>query len=204
MFRAVVSLKLDQSSIRAKIDKALANSASVRRAAYKKAYGIFYNAKRTMIAEFDRHPITQEIDAGPRAVNISNTLDGYGNLFSFIGFHEGDRPTEPLRWLLENISMQQTVYRNRKWYFKVRIPNKEDIALVTPMPWEQGNSWALAVESYISGLSHYMYRRWGGGRSGMGIQLPEENWGEDITFVGTPYMSQILEHFRERVNNTSE
>lgn len=203
MFKAVVKLKLDHSALRRKIDRALENSISVKRAAYNKAYGIFRSAKRAMIAEFDRHPITQEIEAGPTAMNISGTLGGYGNLFSFIGFHDGDRPTEPLRWLLETVSIEQTVYRNRKWYFRIRVPNEGDVADVTPMPWEVGNSWALAVEHYISGLSHYMYKRSEASRSGMGIQLPDENWGEDLPFEGKEYITEILKNFRERINEAS-
>lgn len=203
MFRAVVKLKLDNAALQRKIDKALANSVAVKRAAYNKAYGIFRSAKRAMIAAFDRHPITQEIEAGPTAMNFSGTLGGYGNLFSFIGFHDGDRPTEPLRWLLEQVSMEQTVYRNRKWYFRVRVPDSRDVESVTPMPWEVGNSWALAVEHYISGLSHYMYTRSVASRSGMGIQLPDENWGADLPFEGKEYISEILKNFRERINEAS-
>ena len=203
MFKAVVKLKIDNAAVQRKIDKALANSISVKRAAYNKAYGVFRSAKRAMIAAFNRHLITQEIEAGPTAMNFSGTLGGYGNLYSFIGFHDGDRPTEPLRWLLEQVSMEQTIYRNRKWYFRVRIPDDRDVAGVTPMPWEVGNSWALAVEHYISGLSHYMYKRSDASRSSMGIQLADENWGEDLPFEGKAYISEILKSFREKINEAS-
>jgi len=199
MFKAIVSLKLDNRAIQAKIQKALANSPAVRRAAYDKAYGLFKQAKRRMLAEFDRHPITQELNEGPEAVNMSGTLGGYGNLFSFIGFPEGDNPTEPLRSLLEQTDFKQTVYRNGSWYFKVILPTREAIENATQMPWELGNSWAFAVERDISGLSHYMYKKWEAGRSGMGIQLPYENL-EDATFTGKPYITEILNHFRERLN----
>lgn len=33
--------------------------------------------------QFQIHPITVELDAGPRASNTSGTLGGYGNLFFF-------------------------------------------------------------------------------------------------------------------------
>ena len=45
-----------------------------------------FNAiKNQLIQEFLNHPITQEIKAGPNASNSSGTLNGKGNLFSFIG-----------------------------------------------------------------------------------------------------------------------
>ena len=201
MWSAVVSFKINEEQLRKSIEKAIANSPNVRRLAYKKAYGIFYYAKRTMLAEFDRHPITQEILAGPSAPNISDTLGGYGNLFSFLGFYEGERPTEELRQLLDTATtFEQTICRNNVWYFKTHLPTKDMIEAATPMAWERGNSWAYAVETFISGLSHYMYKRWGGSRSGMGLQLPWEN-RDDLTYEGgQPYITQILDSFRMRVN----
>ena len=206
MVRTVVSLKLNQKSIRAKIDQALSRSSTVKRLAYKKAYGIFYGAKRAMLAEFDRHLITQELKTGETATNISDTLGGYGNLFSFIGFHQGADPTEDLRRLLEMATQfHQTMYRKGAWYFRVELPTREAIEGATQMPWEGGSSWAFAVEKYISGLSHYMYKKWDGAnsRSGMGLQLPYENW-EDLQFKGRPYISEILNAFRERVNKNRD
>lgn len=198
----IYGLTIDYAAVNAKIQRALANSPAIKRLAYKKAYGIFYNAKRTMLAQFDRHPVTQEINEGPKAANISGTLDGYGNLFSFIGFEVGESPANRLRELLDvGTTFQQTVYRNNAWYFKVTVPSKDAIEEVTPMPWEHGNSWAEGIEEGISGLGYYMYKRWKGGRSQMGIQLPWENYGDNLEFSPTPYLSEILSNFRERVNN---
>lgn len=207
--QAFVSLRLNQQSIQKKIQDAIAKSIPIKRLALQKAYGRFYNAKRMMLREFDRHDITQEILAGPDTVNISGTLDGYGNLFSFIGFDEGSDPVSPLRKLLdEGTSLKQTIYRQGIWYFRVYIPDKDAVSNVTQMPWERGNSWAYAVESYISGLSHYMYRKNAGpqSRSGSGLQIGVSGnnnyyeYLEDVTFTGKPYITEILNSFRDRVN----
>lgn len=206
--RAVVSSRINYSAIRLKIDGIIANSPLVKRLAWKKAYGIFAHAKRMMLREFDRHNVTQEILAGPDAANISGTLDGYGNLFSFIGFDRGSEPTEPLRKLLAlGTQMEQTIYRQGAWYFRLTLPTKQAIENVTQMPWERGNSWAFAVETYISGLSHYMYKKnLSGSRSGSGLQIGVSGkdsyyeYLEDVTFSGKPYMTQILDSFRDRVN----
>ena len=195
-----LSIKFDYVAIQRKIDMAIANSQNIKKLAYQRAYGIFYRAKRTMLAEFDRHMITQEILNGPRAVNISETLDGYGNLFSFIGFHQGSHPVQELReLLLMATTFHQGTYGKKAWVFGVRLPTKAAIESVTQMPWEPGGSWAFGVESYISGLSSFMYKKWIGSRSGQGFQLPYENQ-EDATFKGQPYITEILRNFRMRVN----
>ena len=66
----------------------------------KKVSTAFNKIKREMISEFLNHPITVEIKTGPYAENISGTLNGYGNLFSFIGFSDGDDPINPIEGLL--------------------------------------------------------------------------------------------------------
>jgi hypothetical protein len=197
-------LKLNKAAINAEFTKALGRSPEVKLAANKQFRIMFLSAKRAMLKEFDRHPVTAELDAGPNAKNISGTLDGYGNLFSFIGFEAGSNPTADLRTLLDiATNFRQTVYLNRGWYFRLETPSKESIASVTNMPWEIGNSWALQIEKAggISGLSNYLYTKWEGGRSKKGVQLPYENQ-EDLAFVPTPYLTEILANFRDRMNNS--
>lgn len=197
------SLKINYESIRAKINQAVEKSPAARRLAYEIAYGYFYRAKNAMLRQFNEHPITEEIEAGKNAINLSNTLDGYGNLFSFIGFTQDSRPIEDLRELLENnVSFRQTVYRNMVFYFRVSVPSREDIEANTEMPWEPGNSWAYEVERGISGANHYMFKKWLEGRSKTGLQLPFENM-EDLNFNPKPYITEILAEFRNRINNIS-
>jgi hypothetical protein len=61
--------------------------------------------KRLMIDEFKNHLITKEINNGARSANISGTLSGYGNLFSFIGFEDGQDPILPILTLIESIDI---------------------------------------------------------------------------------------------------
>jgi hypothetical protein len=199
-----ISVKINYAQIQAKLDKAIEHSNALREAAYSNAYGMYNRAKRLMIKEFDRHPVTVEIEEGIDADNISGTLDGYGNLFSFIGFYEGEEPTIPLRELLiYNTTFRQTIYRNKSWYFKIKLPTQSEIEEVTQMPWEGGNSWAVGIERGITGLSQYMAKRWSGGRSGGGFQLPYEN-NEDLIFTPRPYMTEILKNFERRVGEIGE
>ena len=40
--------------------------------------------QKKLLEEFERHPVTVEISGGTSATNISGTLGGHGNLFSYI------------------------------------------------------------------------------------------------------------------------
>jgi hypothetical protein len=74
----------------------------------------FNKIKNELIQEFLNHPVTQEIKAGPNTTNISGTLNGKGNLFSFIGFYEGD---DPIQDILNN---SEAFKNNKEEFFKVQ------------------------------------------------------------------------------------
>lgn len=199
-----VRLSIRKSDLDAELENFIGRSQEVKSATFNYFYGIFLNAKRAMMEEFDRHPVTVELNEGPDAPNYSGTLGGYGNLFAFLGFYAHEKPTEELRILLSDISARQTVYRNRKWYFRVELPSQEEIESRTQMTWESGNSWALQIEKAngISGLSNFLFAKWDQtvSRSGMGIQLTDQTINEE-NFTPIKYLSQILSNFRERLNS---
>ena len=199
---STVRVKINRSAINGVVNNALGKSPIVKEKAYAQMNGLFNRAHRVMMKEFDRHPVTAEIDAGANTVNMSDTLDGYGNLFSFIGFYRGSKPTETLRELLRyGTNFRQTIYKNRGWYFKVNTPSKDEIAVATPMPWELGNSWAIQVEKAggISGLSQYLFKRWEGSRSGRGVQAKGYPTNEGANFKPVSYLTEILNNFRESI-----
>ena len=87
-------------SIRKKINKGLDNKGPQNQL-YKKVYAKFLIKKQQLISDFENHSVTREIKQGPSSSNISGTLGGYGNLYSFIGFEKGSRPVEPVRQALD-------------------------------------------------------------------------------------------------------
>lgn len=149
----------------------------------------FAKIKNEMIAEFESHPVTIELDGGPNASNISGTL-GRGNLFSFIGFDQSAKPTEVIRQALMNTEVFLT--RAPRGHFNVSftLPTKEDLFSKTPLPWATGRSWLKGIEHGLSGLGKYMYGKFESGRSGTGIQSKRSiGMGK---FKNTKYISQIL------------
>ena len=86
----------------------------IKRQILEKASKAIEKAKAQIIAEFDSHEVTKEIQAGPSASNSSNTLGGYGNLFTFIGFDSGSDPITPIRSLLAKSISIKSLRKKKK------------------------------------------------------------------------------------------
>lgn len=160
-------------------------------------------AQIAAVRVFEDSPVTKEIEAGVYSSNISNTIsyagNGNANLFTFIGFPEGSDPIEALRQVLNEPIEVQVGNRNGLSY-SVRIIgfNEDDIENATPMPeWNQGASWALGIEEgNIPGIKQYLAKL-NAGRSGGGLQVQLRD--VDSSLNATPYISEIMNTFRERL-----
>lgn len=159
--------------------------------------------KQLMIDEFNSHPVTIEIKAGPYAPNYSNTLVGInqGNLFSFIGFQEDANPIAPILEKLNNIKIiTSSEYGNS--FLNIVMPKIEDLWEVTPMPWQEGRSWARGIESGISGLNYYLFsanKNFESSRSGPSIQSNKNRSG--ARYVPTQYLSTILKKYKTKFSS---
>ena len=161
---------------------------------------------REALKDFNSHPVTQEIESGPRAENLSGTLSGYGNLFSYIGFNQGSDPIHGLREFLEK---RPRVYRNSRlvrgqnsvdYVFRIQVPLFSEMEDFAQSPYE-GRSWIKGMERGISGLGYYLHSKSGqlaNSRSGFGLQT--ENRLRAMTFKPIKYMTSILERFRREIN----
>tara|TARA_Y100000310_G_scaffold339101_1_gene430728 strand:+ start:2129 stop:2710 length:582 start_codon:yes stop_codon:yes gene_type:complete len=163
----------------------------------------FEQEKDILLQNFELHPVTQEILGGSNAPNISNTLIGYGNLFSFIGFNEGDDPINPIRSLLRKMnkisSIRKSSSNKAEFKIKVDIVDVDTFREVSPLPWEGGRSWVEGIERGISGFGYYLNSNRNSSRSGKGIQI--ENKLRVMAFKNTKYMSEIIRNFTKRLRN---
>jgi hypothetical protein len=153
--------------------------------------------KNVFLEEFENHPVTKELDAGQDSSNISGTLGGYGNLFSFLGFSSGSTPTLSVKSLIKKIYLNPKIkVKSNILQFKVNIPSKEEFAAISRMPWESGRSWLLDIERGISGLGSYLYGRFENSRSGSGIQVSRYN---NKVYKPVKYFSQIYNNFLKKI-----
>ena len=165
---------------------------SIGPAALRRARAEFETIKRETLTEFNAHAITREIEGGPSASNISGTLGGKGNLFSFIGFDSGASPTEPIRRLIMKSYVSMAPPLSGVVYFNFFLPDMEEIYLNTPMPWAAGRSWARGIEVGMSGLGQYTYSRRGISKSRSGTAIQSEKKVSGAKYRPTKYMSSIL------------
>ena len=161
----------------------------------------FEKIKREMILEFMNHPVTREILGGPHASNESGTLDGYGNLFSFIGFDAGDNPIDPILDLLSNSKIQYSNTANSGIMFTIFIPSKQKIFDATPLKWSTGRSWSEAIERGLSGLGYYLNRDYiKESDSGTGIQT-KSVLRRGAKYKPVKYISALMNEYTKRFQN---
>lgn len=191
------------------LEKTIRNSPQVAAVVDKVFRRRIIGLKGAALKEFDNHPVTKELKQGPSGINVSGTLGGTGNLFSFIGFYSGDRPTdevrEKLKSYLDVVGVQRKIRGNKgvsSYRYSLTFPTISSFDSVSQMPWESGNSWVRGVENGISGFSNYMYLNYGEGklersRSGTAVQT-KKNVNVGI-FRPTKYITEILDNYRKRL-----
>jgi len=162
----------------------------------QKIISTFNKIKKEMVEEFRNHPVTVEIKNGPDAENTSGTLNGYGNLFSFIGFDEGDNPTDNIEGLLNLSRIEYSQETKEGFVMKIYLPSKQEIFSETPMPWAKGRSWAEGIEKGISGFGRYLNSDRLNSRSGTGIEV--DSVIRKGKFNNTTYISALLNKYTKR------
>lgn len=164
--------------------------------------------KQEMIADFLRHPVTRELSEKNTAQNYSQTLVGYGNLYSFIGFDYPEDPIAPILDLL-NATRIDLRFNGNDLFLYIKIPTPDDIWAVTPMPWADGRSWAKGIESGISGLNFYLsvqkagvkaLRAFEDSRSGTAIQSSKKV-SPSARYNPTQYISTLLKKYKTKFSS---
>jgi hypothetical protein len=160
----------------------------------------FQKIKNKMMAEFLAHPVTREIEGGINAQNISQTLNGITNLYSFIGFESGDKPIEDLEDILLSTDIRFTKVTKTGVEFEVTLPEPKEIFAQTPLPWATGRSWVKGIESGLSGLGYYLKKKSDNSRSGLGIQSSKRT-RNSVKFRNTKYISALLNKYKKEFEN---
>lgn len=155
---------------------------------------IFQKTKAQILDDFDVHPITRAIDDHDTYEGIPNG----GSLFGFIGFNEGDNPTDDIRKILvadfDFIGVSQS--GPRTLYISFSVPSSEDIFAATPTEWAEGRSWTEMMETGgISGVGAFLSSD--RGRSEEGTQAKKSFRGGK--FGPHKYISDFLKKSESKI-----
>lgn len=181
--------------------QSLAGNPVLKRNIQELAYSRLEVKKEKLLGEFNNHVVTKELE-DPTGENSSRTLDGVeGNLFAFIGFEEGDNPTDTVRDIINDIKLDRRTDtkisgNNILYSIGLKTPKIDDIENKTPIPWEPTRSWLYGIERGISGLSYFISKL--AGRSGGGIQT--ESQVRQAKFNNISYWSEMYNKFLNSLN----
>lgn len=161
----------------------------------------FSSAKKTFLSDFLSHPVSEELERGPKDDGGNLPV---GNLFGFLGFDEGEDPVGDLyRFLDEEIQLNNNPKYDKirsRFSFDVAIPSKDEIKDVTPMPWGTSKSWAFGIEAGIQGLNHYIFSQNRDlGRSTGGIQSKSITTLAPGGYKGQRYISDLLNTLKKNL-----
>lgn len=178
----------------------------------------FERRKETLLNQFDNDEVTQALSAAALDSSIDdgivNTAQG-GNLYTFIGFNQGDDPAAALRDVLEkdiklNLSQTKRDVRDTTIVFTtpVRIPTLATIhkkmADLVPIKEWTNRGFTDLIERGVTGFQRYLFdgdRMVKGSRSGHAIQV--KGWNiRGNGFRGIEYVSKILRKFRDSITRT--
>jgi len=158
----------------------------------------FERIKINFINKFNQHPVTREVLAGPRSSNLSGTLGGVGNLFSFIGFEARQKPIDGVRPLFNKMFLTSIqIKKDGSFICFASYPKLKDYYQATPLPWATGKSWMEGIERGISNLGFFLNQKSEKSRSGQGLQA--SNKINKISFQKTPYMSKLINEFEAEI-----
>lgn len=164
-----------------------------------------FKIKDRLISDFLNHPVTIELNNGPTSfTSPSETLgNSYGNLYSFIGFEAGTDPIKPILDILLLIDIRLIQVGDNLSINTFGFPTPQKIWDATPMPWQEGRSWAKGIEEGISGLNYYLFsnsKSFPTSKSGTAVQLRKQI-SSGLRFERKSYISKLLNKYKSLFKN---
>lgn len=164
--------------------------------------------------EFFQDPVALELEGGNQEARTQTVLpEGYGNLFSFLGFDKGMDVITPL---VEKIQEKTKVVNNPTvelagdqyvFSFPVRVPTMEEMEAAAPQPggandkWDS-RPWIRVLEEGIPGFAFFLHSKKtlppeSNSRSTRGIQLKKSLRFGNVGKIR--FISRLLAVLRRRL-----
>lgn len=165
----------------------------------------FKDEKKVLMEQFDSHPVTLELEAGPdyEGSGLVSTAHG-GNLFSFLGFNRGEKPVIWLRETLEKFVTKGRLTKEKisdgfLYSYEIRVPSKREIYSRTRILEWTTRSFVDLVENGIPGFGRYIFDLFKikHSRSKTGVEA-KKPLRQPASSAKIPYVTLLLNSFRER------
>lgn len=193
--RSAVSKKLVEAmkSELPKVDKALAANLKTQ--------------KDKLLNNLDKNDISIELSVEDPESHIPSLMLEYGNLFSYLGFNQGDQPYSKLRNYMSNsikISKKleiKKVTNDRLYYtYSVSLPSEDQIYKKTKLPWQKNNSWVRIVEKTgLDNFGHFLFtieKELKKSRSTTGLQI-KQKLNDSKNLDPSPYVINELNELKK-------
>lgn len=171
----------------------------------------FDKAKEQMLNEFDDNEVTRELEAGPDATSSFVDTGHGGNLYSLIGFTEGEKPTEELRDILDSsikLNLSQIKRNVKQNTIEFRVPVvipaigeiNDKVAKRVNLAWTS-RPFTDLIEKGITGFNKYLFRKEGfkDGTSESGTAIEAKKPIRSGSLGKIRYISDILKNFRDSI-----
>lgn len=172
----------------------------------------FETKKKQFLQEFDQHPVTQELNAAADNPTIRSKYLARGNLFSLIGFNEGETPALDLRDYLDKsiklkIKDKRTKVKNGSLVIEtpIEIPTANEInakmGAETPLEWTN-RSWTDLLQRDITGFGQFvagLFKSPKPSRSGGGLQHPARDQQLSGSVGPIKYVNEMLARLKDSI-----
>lgn len=188
-------------------------NAKIKAALRDKVAPIYEQAREELFEEIDNHVVSRELNDGPNAANISNTLGGpanekSGNLFSYLGFEEGRSPVAEIKESIYTRMRGPTFKKtgsahNPNYLITIKRPTVEAIEGDDSMRVDggyTGRSWVSMIEDGYDNATSYYFKRgkeFKQSKSGPAYQIKRQL--NEKSFKAHPYLTKIIENFDRKI-----
>ncbi len=176
----------------------------------------FETKKREFLEAFDEHPVTEELNAASEDPTVQSAYVPRGNLFSVLGFNEGEKPAFVLRdYLNKSINIKVSQKRTKVVGDQIVIETpvefptlnevNDQMALKTPLEWTD-RSWTDLLQRGITGFGQFVSGIFASpkpSRSGGGLQHPAKDKQLSGSVGPIKYVNELLANFKNLITNGS-
>ena len=103
---------------------------------------------------------------------------------------------------LNEIEVKNIKLNGDQYSASVKYPSQNEISKVTPLPFENGRSWAIGIEKGISGFTQYIYTKFLAGKSKEGLQSDKRS--NSGSFKKQDYLNSLLQDFIKNIKGNKK